>query len=125
MNDSIDISFDNGKSEYKPGEMLQGRVRWTLSDTPQKIELHLLWHTAGRGTEDIEIVDQLDVSSASSFGEMPFSFTLPLSPYSFSGSLISLLWAIELVVAKPDLVELKEFTLSPSGREIQLSLPAM
>src|ERR1043166_4380135 len=50
---------------------------------------------------------------------------LPESPYSFSGKLISLVWALELVAEPSKEVIRREFVLAPGGEEVRLdSLPA-
>jgi len=54
------------------------------------------------------------------YGAKDFSFTLPESPYSFSGKLISLIWAIELTCSAGSETLRREITLSPTGQEIVL-----
>ena len=52
-------------------------------------------------------------------------FVLPPAPYSFSGKLISLIWAVEVVAEGIKEASRLEFTLSPDGREITLSSAAV
>jgi len=47
-----------------------------------------------------------------------FRFALPEGPYSFSGKLISIIWAIELILEPGPSVERREIVMSPSGREV-------
>ena len=49
-----------------------------------------------------------------------FTLPLPREPYSFSGTLISVTWAIELIVEPGEHVERREFVLSATGQEITL-----
>ena len=44
----------------------------------------------------------------------------PEAPHSFSGALISLIWAVELLVEPGGLSERIEITVSPTGEEILL-----
>jgi hypothetical protein len=49
---------------------------------------------------------------------------LPETPYSFSGRLISLLWALELVAPPSKTVGRQELVVAPGGQEVRLdSLP--
>jgi hypothetical protein len=53
-----------------------------------------------------------------------FRFRLPESPYSFSGKLISLTWALELVAEPSKELARQEITLAPGGEAVRLeSLP--
>ena len=47
--------------------------------------------------------------------------TLPAGPYSFSGRLISLIWALELVAEPGNHVARVEITLGPDGQEVVLA----
>ncbi len=121
MTDSISIQLDQPSSEFQPGATLSGKVIWTAASATQKIELRLFWFTEGRGTQDIELIEELSWD-AQGQGEQPFEFTLPLEPYSFSGRLISLQWALEAVtLPKEKTTTRKIFTLSPNGKELVLS----
>jgi hypothetical protein len=119
----IDLSLAGGRASFAPGEILEADALWALSVAPKTIEARLFWRTRGKGTEDIGLVQRESVPSPISAGEHRFRFTLPAGPYSFSGKLISLLWAIELVAEPGGKVARCEFVLSPSGREIVLFPP--
>jgi hypothetical protein len=45
---------------------------------------------------------------------------LPEGPYSFSGKLISLIWALELACSPGSETVRREITVSPTGHEIVL-----
>jgi hypothetical protein len=121
MTDSISIQLDQQSSEFLPGTTISGKVIWTASAETQKIELRLFWFTEGRGTQDIELAEECSWD-AQGQAEQAFSFTLPLEPYSFSGKLISLQWALEAVTLPRESAAAKKiFTLSPNGKELILS----
>jgi hypothetical protein len=82
----------------------------------------LFWFTQGKGTEDVGVVAKEIVPSPGADGTHRVRFTLPEAPYSFSGRLISLIWAVELVA--DDAAARWEFVLAPDGREIVLGDPA-
>lgn len=120
MTDSITIQLDQEISEFLPGSTISGKVIWTAPPTTKKIELRLFWFTEGRGTQDIELADEQSWD-AQGHTEQAFEFTLPLEPYSFSGKLISLQWALEAVtLPKEHATAKKVFTLSPNGKELVL-----
>jgi hypothetical protein len=101
-------------------ELLAGEFEWQLDQPAKSLELHLLWFTRGKGTQDVKVVDQQRLDSPPLRGERSFSFTLPAEPYSFSGRLISLVWALELVAEPGGETERLEFTCAPGGHETVL-----
>lgn len=117
-NVTVDIELQNDRASCLPGQTLNGTVRWQCSQKPEEASLHLIWYTEGRGTEDVGLVEERRFENPQPANEGAFEFQLPAGPYSFSGSLISLIWALELKV--DDEVLRKEITLSPSGEEIKL-----
>ena len=86
----------------------------------EKGELRLFYYTSGKGSRDVETLETKSVDILSPSGSQKFEFQLPLQPYSFSGRLVSLIWALEFELLKANETERLEFTLSPSGQEIDL-----
>ena len=82
--------------------------------------ISLLWHTEGKGTEDVEIVDQIEIENPPAAGRREFSFTLPDFPWSFSGTLVSLVWRVEVGIEPEGLVEHVNLVSAPGGEEIRL-----
>jgi hypothetical protein len=108
---------DGSPKALRPGETLDVTFEWSLSEAPDTIEARLFWYTSGKGTQDLVIVETQPASPVAR-GDQRFRFTLPTAPYSFSGSLITLSWAVELVAG--ELAERWEFVLSPEAREVTL-----
>jgi hypothetical protein len=110
----------DARSDREPGETVELVAKWTLVARPAVLEARLFWRTSGKGTEDLAVVARQSVPAAlaTARGEHGFCFTLPQEPWSFSGKLISLQWAVELV-ADDESVRW-EFTLAPGGREVRL-----
>ena len=124
---NLSISIDGGASSFVPGQSITGTISWQYTNPLTSLELRLFWYTQGRGTQDVEVIDVLAVENPLMSGNQTFSFMLPESPFSFSGKLISLLWALELVAKPGNDVSRTEITLSPTGREVVLDsveLPA-
>jgi hypothetical protein len=111
----LDLADD--RRAFKPGESVEGRVSWNV-DGATSAEVRLFWYTRGKGTEDVGLVDTVAFPNPQATDQRTFRFTLPEAPYSFSGKLISILWAIELIVEPGSSVERREIVVSPSGREV-------
>ena len=122
MPEPFDIQTDYNNAEYTPGDILAGTLAWDLPAGTECIALRLFWFTSGRGSQDIESVDELTwpIPATRLQGQEKFSFTLPTEPYSFSGKIISLTWALEAVALPDETSVQREFTLTPNGQEIVL-----
>ena len=90
---------------YQPGEKLSGSTTLTRpkETQPQAVEISVLWHTEGKGDEDIAVhffdrVSQ-DERAALDFRQpRVFSTVLPNSPLSYEGVLIKIRWCVRLRV---------------------------
>jgi hypothetical protein len=115
----LEIKTRDDRTSFLPGEELNGEVRWLL-DSPGQIELRLFWRTEGKGTKDVKVVEQINFDNPRRQESREFRFQLPEGPYSFSGKLISLIWALELIVTSTDETERLEIVISPTNSEILL-----
>ena len=116
----LKIATLENRAHFAPGEELAGAVAWRLDKQPVSLELRLLWFTRGEGEEDAAVVETLRFDAPRQEETRTFRFALPESPYSFTGTVFSLVWALELV-AKPTKESTRlEFTLAPDGQEIVL-----
>ena len=110
---------------FAPRETIRGVIEWNRDTDPRRLDLSLFWYTAGKGTRDIGMVHNVWFDNPGAHGSKDFSFTLPEGPYSFSGKLISVIWAIELTCSPGSETTRREIILSPSGKEILLgSVPS-
>jgi hypothetical protein len=114
------IELTGGRTAFKPGETLSGDVTWRVEDQPSSAELRLFWYTSGKGTQDVGVVNTLAFAAPQPDDRRSFTLPLPREPYSFSSRLISLIWAIELIVEPGGHVERREFVLSGTGQEVVL-----
>lgn len=116
---SLEIEIENGRTAFRPGEEIRGRVQWQFQEAPERLELSLFWRTQGKGTRDTGIVKSITFEHVSQYGQKDFTFTAPEGPYSFSGRLISIIWGLELVepARGKDYVR-REIVISPSGQEV-------
>lgn len=118
---TLRIELADDRSWFLPGGQLEGRVVYRLDEPPEAVEVRLFWHTSGKGTEDVEIVDMQRFEGMGPHGEGAFAFTLPLGPYSFSGSLITLAWSLELVALPGGETERLDIVVAPTPVEVRLT----
>lgn len=116
----LSIQLKEDRSGFQPGERLQGSVTWSVDRVPQRAELRLFWFTRGKGTEDAGVVQTIRFDQLSPSETRAFDLKLPEAPYSFSGKLISLVWALELVMDPGKQLVRREFEVGPERREIKL-----
>ena len=115
---SLDIQIEQDRTAFMPGEEIRGWAKWRLDNSTEYLELTLFWRTEGKGTQDIGIVETVRIDNPDSLGEQEFTIRVPDGPYSFSGKLISIIWALELSVSKGKDAPRKEIVISPTKEEI-------
>jgi hypothetical protein len=116
----LKILLRDERTSFRPGDTIEGVAGWRLDTAPKNVELRLFWFTRGKGTEDVGVVQQLNFPTPQAEEGRKFSFTAPAEPWSFSGHLVSLIWALELVVEPGRRCARVELVISPSGRELLL-----
>jgi hypothetical protein len=123
MND-LKIQLASGRAAFEPGEEITGTAAWKLDKPPRSVELRLFSFTRGQGDEDAGVAETVRFDHALPEDSRPFRFRLPDGPYSFSGKLFSLVWALELVVEPSKENARQEITIAPGAKTVQLdSLP--
>lgn len=116
----LQISLPDSRTAFSPGEEIIGTARWQRPGPPRGLAVSLGWFTRGKGTEDHETVTTTAIDAPLAQGEFAFRFTAPASPHSFSGKLVSLIWAIELADDSADQPTRVELVIAPDAREIEL-----
>ena len=120
------ISLDNADGKFLAGSKIVGYVNWQgISEKADRIEIRLIWYTQGKGDRDFQINAAQTIATPGTNGESNFEFLAPARPYSFSGKLISLSWAIEVVEFPSLEATRKEITLSKTGEEVSLYVHAL
>jgi hypothetical protein len=115
---NFEIRIEDNKTNFRPGEEIRGSVLWSFDNTTSPLELSLFWRTEGKGTQDVGIAETISIETTGASGQKDFKFTAPAGPYSFSGKLISIIWALELATTKGNDSLRKEITISPTGQKI-------
>jgi hypothetical protein len=117
---SVRLGIRDNQTAFRPGDVIEGAALWELDAAPELAELRLVWSTRGKGTEDSEVVTTESFAEPKAGDTRTFRLQLPDAPYSFNGQLISLIWAVELVVKPGDHFDRIEIIVAPDGREIVL-----
>jgi hypothetical protein len=85
------------------------------------MELRLSWAARGPGGRDFKIAETVPFSAPRATDRRTFVLTLPMAPYSFRGSLITLDWVLELVALPGDEKARVEITIAPGQQAINIS----
>jgi hypothetical protein len=125
MAEPLSIEIEGNRRNFSPGESISGRVSWSVDVDPKSAELRLFWYTSGKGTQDVTVVVTLPFGSPQRNERRDYRIALPQEPYSCSGSLVSIIWALELIVEPMGLTERIEFTMAPGGTEVILANSAV
>ena len=116
----IRLGLRENRTAFRPGEDIAGAVLWELQNAPALAEVRLIWFTRGKGTEDGAIVETVRLDAPPAADTREFSFTAPNGPYSFSGTLIALLWAVEFIAKPGGEFQRIEIAITPDAKEIAL-----
>ncbi len=116
----LKIAVREDRTHFLPGDEIVAAAYWKLDQPPTAVEARLFWFTRGKGTPDANVVQTVRFDDPLVEEARPVRFQLPDAPYSFSGRLISLIWALELVVGRSGESVRLELTVSPTGEEIVL-----
>ena len=117
---SLTLRINQDPNTLVPGQVIDGVAGWRLDDAPRDAIIRLFWFTEGKGTCDVGVVEELSLPHHLAELSGTFRFTIPAAPYSFCGQLITLKWAIELLVDKGDLVERLDLIASPWVEQVSL-----
>jgi hypothetical protein len=101
----IRLSLAEPSRVYHPTETLSGQfsLEGVSSNNVRAIELSVLWHTEGKGDEDMSVhfFERFDLASGEAFDfRQPrhFSTPLPNSPLSYSGLIVKIRWCVRVRV---------------------------
>ena len=112
----IQIRLD--QKHFLPGDEISGAADWQQLESTESLDIRLIWYTAGKGDRDFKIVSFHTVENPANEGSEAFSFIAPDYPLSFSGKLISLVWAIEAIAFPSHAAETENIVIGPNRQEI-------
>jgi len=100
---AVSIRFDHDAGVYAPGQTLAGdyRLEGVGPGELRAVELSVLWHTEGKGDEDLSVHEFARRSAEE--GDLPqpgervrFETALPLSPLSYDGAIVKVCWCVRV-----------------------------
>ncbi len=120
MDERLRVEIEGGKRNFSPGDSIAGVASWHVDRAPSSAELRLFWYTQGKGTQDVGVVNTMTLNTPGLQDRRDFRLPLPPEPYSCSGKLVSIVWAIELILEPGRRAARAEFVMGPSGAEVVL-----
>jgi hypothetical protein len=118
MQPRLTLALDDHSRRYHPGELLAGqyRVHGAAPEDIRAVELSVLWHTEGKGDEDMSVhfferVEPADDIPVDLRQPRRFSTVLPNSPLSYNGMIVRICWCVRARV------------FFWQGRELTLDVP--
>jgi len=106
------------QSSFRPGEIITGQVEWSDIERLEGLDVRLIWYTAGKGDRDVDVALSQTLDRLEAKGSREFEFVAPHYPPSFSGTLISLIWAVEVITFPGRDAESVSLVIGPEGREL-------
>lgn len=115
-----DVHVVLGQTAISPGEQIAGSVRvdghWTGE---RELEARLVWETAGKGTTDTSTMARHTLSVNATSPSARFSMNVPMYPWTYNGTLLSIGWRIDIVDAKTcERVATADFVCAPCARPV-------
>ena len=112
---------------FDPGSRLEGQVQVTPAEDIhcRRVVVRVGWHTADRGGAESGPSPLLEQQladgplAANRLLSQTFAFDLPRAPWSFSGTIVNIVWEAWVVIDLPlasDLTKGQPFILAPRGQ---------
>ncbi len=97
------------QARVSPGGVVRGRA--DVEDSGGRVELSVLWETAGKGSTDRGVIHHVELPP----GEHAFEVPLPRLPLTYVGTMIKVHWLVRLrrisTLAADDVVQ-EEFEVA-------------
>ncbi len=116
----IRLGLRENQTAFRPGEAIAGAVLWEFDTPPKSAGVRLVWFTRGKGTEDGGIAASVTFDAPPAADTREFRFDAANGPYSFSGTLIAVMWAVEFVMKPGGSFQRIDIVIAPDAREIHL-----
>ncbi len=99
----ISIRLEGGQRQFRPGEQLRCEYQLDAVDPAdvQSVEASVLWHTEGKGDEDLgvhffERLVPSDVEGEDLCALRRLATVLPKSPLTYAGVLVKVRWCVRI-----------------------------
>ena len=105
----MNVSLCRDDGSYSAGGFLKAswRVSRVSLDELKGVEISVLWHTEGKGDEDLSVhffkrYDASELRDMKIGENQPIQCRLPASPLSYSGTLLKIQWGVRVRVFAAD-----------------------
>ena len=116
---AVSLELTNDCGCYLPGQTVEAQIAWELDAVPKSIEARLFWYTRGKGTTDTMTVAAESYVGPVAAGRWRVVLAIPADAVcSYSGRLISVRWAVEVVAEKKLGFARQELVVSTTGAVI-------
>lgn len=103
MEPLISIRLEGGRRQFRPGEQLRCDYQLDAVDPAdlQAVEVSVLWHTEGKGDEDLGVHFFERLVPGDRVGENPCALrrlttVLPNSPLTYAGVIVKIRWCVRV-----------------------------
>lgn len=103
---------------YRPGDTILGLANWSCDEPPEAVEVRLFWRTEGKGTTNAEVVDTIRFDRPPAVESQIFEFKAPPGPHSYDGSMLGIVWSLEMIIKPGDHTDRLDITIGPEGQEL-------
>jgi hypothetical protein len=99
---AIQVQLDGDRRAYQPGDVLSGSLRLVAVEgrAVGPVEVSVLWHTEGKGDEDLGVHFWEPVAPEDVWIEpgawRRFAVRLPRSPLSYDGLIVKVRWCVRV-----------------------------
>lgn len=114
----VRLHLDEHLGPYRPGEELAGQFSLHAIDEHEvrAVELSVLWHTEGKGEEDLSVhyfrrFEPRNGEAMDFRSPRRFNTALPNSPLSYAGQIVTIRWCVRV----------RAFL--PRGKQLALEVP--
>ena len=105
------IETKDDQKQFKAGDVLEGHVIWHDAKV-ESATLRLFWRTMGKGTQDVGPESEISFDAPRDADKRPFRFVLPAGPLSYDGTLVAIVWGLELELLPEQRVESLDILVS-------------
>lgn len=116
---TLTVELAQQRDTFAAGEALEGIAGWNFESPPRWVEVRLFWQTAGKGDEDVTVVQTQRFDDPEAVDVQVFRFAVPSGPQSYSGTLLSLRWGVEVVAHKAKDTAVAHWTLLPAATKLE------
>jgi hypothetical protein len=117
---TLELTLEHGRTSFEPGARLAGVAAWSAPAPPRGMELRVAWTLRGKDGRDLHLADTIPLPAPAAAERRPFVLTLPATPYSFRGTLLTLTWTLDLVALPGEETARVNLVIAPRGQAIDL-----